>query len=301
MVKYLFVLLILISSWNVQGQHKHELECETISLTNLKKFKTSHRQYNRIRKPAKSELLTYLNKQHFQIMFREGLACSAHLLKKIIEEKEWNRDSLQSHFFRVYDTLIESEIEDNHKPSFSSGWGGFKENRHTLKKFSGKWFGKWRNDEVNHLWLRPVKTNKTFRIGTEEAYLRAYQSAFIGDGIGLNYLIEWDGEFYLLGMTYHYQEGEIIMKRPHIGLSQSENTIVWLTKDHIYFEYLCNCNKIGLPEHYVIDGVYFHKDHEEVKSAEGFRAIYFREKRFRSSFKSFQIDKSRMVFLDQFY
>lgn len=293
-MKYLLIPLILLSTLCAKGQNQQVTEDRMGLLSSSKNIRVFHKQFIKISTILSDELEVKLNETLFQDMFLEGLISSSIMLEKVLGKRGWNKDTLQSYFSEVYGSLIEENIADDHFPSLKGNYNRIRKNRILLKDFSGKWFGRWRNSNVNHTWLSPVKLNKTISIDSLSFSVKAYQSAFTGDGLGWNYLIEQDHELYLLGMTYHYQAGEITMRRPHVGLSQSEDTIVWLTKDHTYYEYTCQCDNIGLPEHYLIDGVYFYEDSERVEKAEGFRAIYSRGNVYRSDFSSFQVDLTKL-------
>ena len=159
--------------------------------------------------------------------------------------------------------------------------------RKTLNAFSGSWFGVWRDFSVDHHWLRTIKKKRHLDLKGLQITLLAYQTAFIGDGIGWNYIVEFLGEEYLLGITYHFKNGEIMMARPHIGFS-GNNSILWYTQDHIYFEYLCFCPKGTGSSHYMIDGLSLIGG-----KCEFFRATYTRDASHRPGFKSVKIDTSR--------
>ena len=235
-------------------------------------YRRLSKQYKKISKVFQRELAFELDKKTFESLFQKGLNSSLKMLNKYIEEQKLNDGTLQTLFIKIYAEFLEGKFNDSdHRPNFNEYRRDTKESIKTLKFFSGKWYGKWREMSVNHLWLSPVKLNKEISINSKVFYLKAYQSVFIGDGIGWNYILENEGISYVLGMTYHYKKGKITMSRPHIGFTQNKNTIIWQTKDHVYFEYICRCKKIGRKKHYLIDGVYL--------KHEAFRAIYSRKRK----------------------
>ncbi len=142
--------------------------------------------------------------------------------------------------------------------------------------FSGKWFGHWNNYRMEHHWLPPKAIDTTLLIFPEVS-LQVYQTAYTGDGFGWNYQIKKNGTSLLMGYVCHINaQGQIIQKRPHIGLPQPDNSIIWITKDHIYFEYICpDPNHKNVPKHYVITGAQFRGKEMVPKTHFAFQEIYF--------------------------
>ena len=60
-------------------------------------------------------------------------------------------------------------------------------------------------------------------------------------------------------MTYHYNKENVYLKRPHIGFTIYENSLVRKTKDHIYYEHICLCKKTRIKNHHVLEGRTFDK------------------------------------------
>lgn len=145
--------------------------------------------------------------------------------------------------------------------------------------FRGKWFGLWKEHRINQCWLAPRYIRAFFEHNGHTTLLKSFQTVAIGDGIGWNYTIEYKKKLYLLGYTVHFNgEGKIYLKRPHLGMAQKQNALLWITKNNYYLEYICKSEKCSaLPLHYCISGSYFRKS-DDVSPVEIFQAVYLSDK-----------------------
>lgn len=152
-----------------------------------------------------------------------------------------------------------------------------------LSRFNGNWFGLWKDQKVRHLWL-PVRESKQ-RINLDHELL-AFQSAFTGDGIGWNYLVQYCDEVLLLGFVYHYREdGSMQAQTPHYAFLDEQGQITWVTKDHIYFETVCHHDHGHAAKHYVITGKAFAKTGRKPALIHQFQAVYLAKRQHLPKFR----------------
>ncbi len=110
--------------------------------------------------------------------------------------------------------------------------------------FEGKWFGIWDRNNVDHHWGEFIFLNPVRSFGMtngEPVRLLGYQYAWVGDGYGLNQLASSpDGsKTFLLGYIVHVRDGDInqeVIRRPHVGVIDGANRLIWITKSEIFFE-----------------------------------------------------------------
>ncbi len=154
---------------------------------------------------------------------------------------------------------------------------GSKECSESFDTFKGKWFGHWQSMLVEHYWLPTTLLNTPVKVRNYTANIEAYQTAFVGDGFGWNYQIRINKYSYILGFVCHLNsEGDVYMKRPHIGIQHHQNSMLWLTKDHVYYEFVCNTKAHkNLPKHYVISGGLFNDRLKHKKLTQLFQDVYF--------------------------
>lgn len=150
--------------------------------------------------------------------------------------------------------------------------------------FSGRWHGKWRDELVDHLWLPPHK-QLNIPLG-DQTHLIAFQSVYTGDGIAWNYLLKTGNRHLIIGFACHTDKsGKVYMERPHVGIPEGDDWIVWLTIDHVYLEFICASPACILKvRHYVISGIYF-PDNSQARD-EPFQAIYTIDPAIRPNWKN---------------
>jgi len=190
---------------------------------------------------SKSNQLKMLSAEIFISLFHEGINEAIPFLKdykddayKVLLEKTITTLKTKDNIHEIFPAKTYTDSKQaNGKWSYSSF--------DIFNNFSGKWYGSWKQKEVNHNWLPPkLLVPEKFNVLTKTA-LKAYQSAFVGDGFGWNYLISIDNQLHIIGYVCHFDQiGDISMKRFHLGIPQPNEAIIWITKDHSYFEYVCS-------------------------------------------------------------
>lgn len=240
------------------------------------------KDYYKLKEHNNSTFLKTLSPEEFVALFHEGIEASISFIenykkpgkmqdynnkiKQVITFHKRSKNQHKIHAVKLNFDLNKTSFENN----------GNRE--HIFKAFSGKWFGFWKSTMVKHHWLLPREFSKIkLPYSNRELILNYYQSAFTGDGFGWNYQIKMNGKSFLVGYVCHFDEnGHLCMKRPHIGVLQKNNAIIWITKDHIYYEFICKGGKHhnGLPPHYVITGAYFKNGMEMSDKTVMFQEIY---------------------------
>lgn len=157
-----------------------------------------------------------------------------------------------------------------------------------LNRFSGTWFGKWRNDRVNHLWLPVRQAYVEDEVGFA---VIGFQSCFTGDGIGWNYVVEWQGETMILGFVYHFNEaGSISAENPHYAFLNQGDQLIWVSDNHIYYESVCDSDDQRDTPLYTITGVQYKFGSKGFEVSEGFQAIYQSEAKKKPIFQRLGIN-----------
>ena len=142
--------------------------------------------------------------------------------------------------------------------------------------FQGFWHGRWKSVQVHHHWL-PVREH--YRKISENEFLLGFQSCYTGDGIGWNYVVEKEGEIVLLGFVYHMtSEGSIAFGNPHYAFLNSGGQLIWVSDDHIYYEFTCTNPRCENGKHYVITGGGYEDKNKKPVLVSGFQAIYLSQK-----------------------
>jgi len=142
----------------------------------------------------------------------------------------------------------------------------------SFDKFSGRWYGKWEARKMKHLWLPSRKTNLLL-FGHLE--LVGFQSCFLGDGIGWNYLVKEKNRFIIFGFVCHFDKsGVICAKNPHYAFLNYNGQLTWVSDDHIYYEFIRSEANI---KHYIITGIRYRKRQKELEPISLFQAIYLSE------------------------
>lgn len=140
-----------------------------------------------------------------------------------------------------------------------------------LNAFSGEWSGKWKSMNVKHLWLSfeelNLEINELFKI-------IGFQTCFTGDGFGWNYLIQKGEEIIILGYVYHFNtKGKLDYENPHYAFVNGQSQIIWVSDNHIYYEFVCNSKKHKNEKHYVITALPY-SNSNEFKFGTPIQAIY---------------------------
>jgi len=163
----------------------------------------------------------------------------------------------------------------------------------SLNRFSGEWHGKWKDIRVHHFWLPIRECKESFSLGCS---LVGFQSCFIGDGIGWNFVVEEKGRTVVLGFVYHFNnDGALSAKNPHYAFLNPDNQLTWVSDDHIYFEFVRNQTALTNKKQYVITGAQYEKQQKEMKLISGFQAVYLSEDQRLPVFKQFQVSKARVI------
>tara|TARA_R110002073_G_scaffold108336_8_gene243573 strand:+ start:7292 stop:8152 length:861 start_codon:yes stop_codon:yes gene_type:complete len=230
---------------------------------------------------SNSIFFKHISSEKFTTLFYEGVCESASFLDSFIltgqieKYKKQIQKAVLSHQKTQIQHDITSEFENN---SFlNTIYHGAINGYNLFNLFSGKWFGHWNLKRVEHYWLTPRLVENPKSAETFEISIESFQSAFTGDGFGWNYQICKDDTSYIVGFVCHYNSnGEIIMKRPHIGIPQADNSIIWITRNHVYFEFVCkDLNHRDLSTHYVISGASFQENDAFFEITKTFQAVYF--------------------------
>jgi len=110
-------------------------------------------------------------------------------------------------------------------------------------RFTGKWYGRWEQRDVDHHWSRVVEPGELSFTTTHPQFQVGWQYAWIGDGYGINHCMSFqqEGETkrFLLGYTEHLESGDfgkIVAKRPHVGIFAGEGKLIWITAREVFFE-----------------------------------------------------------------
>jgi len=154
----------------------------------------------------------------------------------------------------------------------------------SLSQFSGEWHGNWKNTQVHHLWL-PVR--KCVKEITDEVTLMGFQSCFTGDGFGWNYVVKQNKQVVVLGFVIHFNNDKnISSKNPHYAFLNNSDQLIWVSEDHVYYEFVCNKASCFEKRHYVICGAAYKEQKEQLKFTHGFQTIYLPDTEDLPAFKS---------------
>lgn len=228
-------------------------------------------------------------------LFFEGISESVLFLDDLIKD---NKEKTYKKLIKKI-TNFNSENHELHPTGFENNKAylnlgtsqNYSFNYEVFADFRGKWYGRWKDDEVNQHWLSPQHMNYEIKIKDKKIKLKSFQTVSIGDGIGWNYNIEFDNKSYIIGYTCHLDDnGSIYLKRPHVGVNQKNKSSIWLTKDHIYLEFICKSeNCLDLPLHYVITGTSFNNKSTNPTELNAFQTIYTVDPDVRLNFNSFSL------------
>lgn len=163
--------------------------------------------------------------------------------------------------------------------------------------FTGRWFGRWDESDVNHDWLPSTNYSPPRAIAAGHPPIRSLQYAWISNGFGWNYLSSRDGDpnrNYVLGMVYYFSHPnyrDIIEEKPHVGFADGPTRLVWITEFELYLEEAFPESISGQSDCYVITGLRHNlfNSHPDVSSARvsphAVQAIYTRDPSDRPSFQ----------------
>jgi len=201
----------------------------------------------------------------FRLLFREGLQKAIQFYNSPERHPEIKLKKIIKPFHLQYPTVHAVQRQRVAHTQLEEGITA-------LNRFAGSWYGLWKETKVEHLWLPVRQVSQSL---TDDFQLLAFQSAFTGDGIGWNYLVQHDEEVLLLGFVYHYDAGGAqIAKTPHYAFLDQEGQITWITEDHIFFETVCHENHGLSGKHYVITGEAYEKKTKKDRLIHRFQAIY---------------------------
>ncbi len=148
--------------------------------------------------------------------------------------------------------------------------------------FSGKWFGLWEGLPVDHDWSETAPFDPPLTLSHPSLDLHALQYAWIGDGFGWNILVSQPDEptrKFILGSVYHVRDRDrkkIYLHRPHAGIAPDPRTLVWITRNEVFFEEVPEvpANR----ERYFIHGFFYARDGAALGFPRGgFSAAYGRD------------------------
>lgn len=203
----------------------------------------------------------------FEKRFWQGLAQATHYFTKDALQNPNASRELASPFHLQFPMLHEVQRKSLSITQLADGIAA-------LERFTGPWYGLWEEMKVKHLWL-PVRQSQ--HPLQDDFQLLAFQSAFIGDGIGWNFLVRHKGEVHMLGHVYHYDSaGHLTSQTPHYAYLDKAGQITWITQDHIFFETVCHeDHDHGLSgKHYVITGESHKQSTDDPQLTNRFQAIY---------------------------
>ena len=120
----------------------------------------------------------------------------------------------------------------------------------SFEAFSGRWYGLWDGDPVDHHWhpveRAPVPAAPAARPPEDGGppELVGLQYAWIGDGFGWNYLVRPEGAAgaVVLGHVSHLnpyvtgEEGAVKSSFPLVGYLDAPGRLIWVTSFGVYFE-----------------------------------------------------------------
>jgi len=172
----------------------------------------------------------------------------------------------------------------------------------TFGPFTGKWYGRWAEMEVDHHWSRVVKPNEhSFTAGFPDFQV-GWQYAWIGDGYGVNHCLGFEEQGrtkrFILGYTEHLEGGDfekIVARRPHVGIYAGPGKLIWITAREVFFEET-HSNDDGKLDSYSIIGFNYVQETRDGKELlivrDGFVAEYSTDPELRVPFVSLALGDS---------
>jgi len=183
---------------------------------------------------------------------------------------------------------VRMALEGKDTPAAQQVFGGF----------TGKWYGKWDQMQVDHHWGRIVEYERPRRIkiaGHRPVYLRSWQYCWVGDGYGLNGIATDDIEHksprdYLLAYVTHVREGDMSQptrSRPHVGICVGPSKLIWITAGEVFLE---ECYEIAAGvDAYAITGFFYRIRDKTLETSGCFQSHYTRDCNNRPEWFSFPV------------
>ncbi|MBI3837339.1 MAG: hypothetical protein HY288_05325 [Planctomycetia bacterium] len=166
--------------------------------------------------------------------------------------------------------------------------------------FSGRWYGKWDQMQVDHHWHAVVRrtaldaAGRPDDPGTSLPLLVGLQYAWIGDGFGWNYLVRPAAApgSVILGYVYHltpHKPSDIRLEFPLVGYFDGPARLIWITPSLIFFEEVV-AGTSRQEQRYAITGFNYVIENETVVNVgEGFQAVYTRHRELRPDWLKFPL------------
>ena len=184
---------------------------------------------------------------------------------------------------------FESAIRGNSKcPTAQAAYGSF----------SGKWFGRWADRDVDHHWSRVVPPGELAFATKHPQFQVGWQYAWIGDGYGINHCLSFKEQGrvkrFLLGYTEHLVDGDferIAVRRPHVGISAGPGKLIWITAKEVFFEesrFADKDDKGSSPKYSIVGFRYLANGTDELAASGGFVTEYSANPENRSPFRDFE-------------
>ena len=170
----------------------------------------------------------------------------------------------------------------------------------SFAEFSGRWYGKWDQMQVDHHWHVVVRPTTQDIVGSSDSArqrlpsLIGLQYAWIGDGFGWNYLVRPTGApgSAILGYVYHlspHKPSDIRLKFPLVGYFDGPARLIWITPSLIFFEEVLPGLSSG-DQRYAITGFNYAIENDAVVNVgEGFQAVYTRHRELRPEWLKFPL------------
>lgn len=224
---------------------------------------------------------------------RAGLIAQAAVAfrKQMLAKAQRDDDSYDLSRFQLTEAEIVSSIEGSRDMDGAEA---------TYQAFTGKWFGIWDRNHVDHHWakFRRLKKPLVFKTdGDPPVSLLGYQYAWVGDGYGINHLAasEDGNQKYLLGYVVHVRDldpEKEVVRRPHVGVVDGTNRLIWIAKSELFFEEMVPGKK-PQDDRYVITGFRYSVNNEgSLLAKDAFQVVYSRDRNRREPWKGFKIELS---------
>ncbi len=242
--------------------------------------------------------------------FREGLGEAIRYRSSLLEETG-NRKSrvvetfqLMSSFRKAADAQLAKQnrirlhhfkLTENQMMQQLLGDLSLHTTEKAFRDFQGRWFGKWDQMAVDHLW-EPVRSSP-FRAGIppgRNPKIKALQYAWTGDGFGWNVGLKTQEKgITILGTVYHiegHNPKKILYHMPHVGFVDGPNGLIWLAPGFFFFEEKIP-GKFKSKDRYAITGSAFEMiGGQQQLKGDAFQAIYTRDPENRPAWHSFKLE-----------
>lgn len=213
-----------------------------------------------------------VTQKEIEIFFQKGImeSFNFHQSSRYIKQANLNR-IIEKKF--THHQALKHPLKKPSKSNYKSlkGWD-------VLNTFSGKWRGKWKSISVRHLWL-PFKESNL--IVNKLSRIIGFQTCFIGDGFGWNYLVRTKDETLILGYVYHFDNnGKLISENPHYAFINDHRQLTWVSDNHVYYEFICDDNDCFGDRHYVINAIPYTTQKGKQKFDSLYQTVYRSENTF---------------------